>query len=305
MKFLSNRKTGVIYALGSGICYSLIGYFGITLIKGGSSVYNMLFWRFLISIACTLIMLVPQYKTLIFLTKDNFKIMLSGIFFYSTSSIIFFISGVYIGTGLAMIIFFIYPAFIMIINIFLYNAPFSKTYFIAFLIIIIGLVFLVDIQNAAFNILGVVVGVIAAILYAWYIIVSQQVVINPLLATLFVSIGCAITCFIFALIDSSLMMPKDFKNWLDVLAIGLICTTLPILLLLIAMKYIDAEKAAILSVLEPVFALMVGVTLLDEKVTGTQIIGIMIVLGGSIMILLHNVPKKANVDSNIHVVPKI
>jgi drug/metabolite transporter (DMT)-like permease len=291
MKFLSDQKTGVLYATGSGLCYSLIGYFGITIVKSGFSVYNMLFWRFLISALCTLILLAPKYKMFLPLRKDNFKILLSGMVFYGISSIIFFMSSIYIGTGLAMIIFFIYPAIVMIINIIFYRASFSKIYGAAFLIIIAGLAFLVDTQNAAFNIIGIALGITSAILYAWYIVTSKKLVVHPMLSTLMVSIGCSITCFIFSFLDSSSKIPMGVHNWLNLMGIGLICTALPILLLLQAMKYIDAEKAAILSVLEPVFVLIFGVTLLGEKVTTMQVIGTIIVLTGALMVLFHNAPK--------------
>ncbi len=59
MKFLSNQKTGALYALSSGFCYSLLGYFGISIIQDGSSISNMLFWRFLVSALFALILLTP------------------------------------------------------------------------------------------------------------------------------------------------------------------------------------------------------------------------------------------------------
>jgi drug/metabolite transporter (DMT)-like permease len=63
------------------------------------------------------------------------------------------------------------------------------------------------------------------------------------------------------------------------------------LLLLKALKYIDAEKAATLSVLEPVFVLIFGIILLDEKITFIQTIGTIIVLLGALMVLFHTTAK--------------
>ncbi len=291
MKFLSNYQTGALYAITSGLCYSLLGYFGITIIQAGSSVFNMLFWRFLISALFVLILLIPKYKTILQSPKSILKVLISGMAFYGTSSIAFFMSSCYIGTGLAMIIFFIYPAIVMIVNIAFYKAPFSKVYCLAFLIIIIGLVFLVDLQDFALDIIGVGLGIATAIFYAMYIIASEKIDIDPILSTLMVSIGCMITCFISSLVDSSLNIPSGLNNWLNIIGIGLICTAIPILLLLQALKYIDAEKASTLSVLEPVFVLVFGVILLDEKVTAMQIVGTIIVLSGALMVLFHNIPK--------------
>ena len=291
MKFLSNYQKGALYAITSGLCYSLLGYFGVTIMQAGSSVFNMLFWRFLISALFVLILLIPKYKTILQSPKSILKVLISGMAFYGTSSIAFFMSSCYIGTGLAMIIFFIYPAIVMIVNIVFYKAPFSKIYCVAFLIIIIGLTLLVDMQDFALDIIGVGLGIATAIFYAIYMVMSEKVEVHPILSTLMVSIGCMITCFISSLVDSSFSVPSGLNNWFNIIGIGLICTAVPILLLLQALKYIDAEKASTLSVLEPVFVLILGIILLDEKVTSTQILGTIIVLSGALMVLFHNVPK--------------
>ena len=291
MKFLSNYQKGALYAITSGLCYSLLGYFGVTIMQAGSSVFNMLFWRFLISALFVLILLIPKYKTILQSPKVILKVLISGMAFYGASSIAFFMSSCYIGTGLAMVIFFIYPAIVMVVNIAFYKAPFSKVYCLAFLIIIIGLIFLVDLQDFALDVIGVGLGIVTAIFYAMYIIASEKIDIDPILSTLMVSIGCMITCFISSLVDSSLNIPSGLNNWLNIIGIGLICTAIPILLLLQALKYIDAEKASTLSVLEPVFVLVFGVILLDEKVTSMQILGTIIVLSGALMVLFHNIPK--------------
>jgi drug/metabolite transporter (DMT)-like permease len=93
------------------------------------------------------------------------------------------------------------------------------------------------------------------------------------------------------LVDSSFHVPSGLNNWFNIIGIGLLCTAIPILLLLKALQYIDAEKAATLSVLEPVFVLIFGIILLDEKVTFIQIMGTIIVLSGALMVLFHTTQK--------------
>jgi drug/metabolite transporter (DMT)-like permease len=291
MKILSNYKLGALYAIMSGFCYSLLGYFGITIIQAGLSVYNMLFWRFLVSALFALVLLIPKYPIIFQSPRISLQVLLSGMVFYGSSSIVFFLSSLYIGTGLAMVIFFIYPAIVMIINIIFYNAKFSKIYFLAFLIILIGLVLLIDIQDCRLDILGVVLGVGTAMFYACYMVASEKISIHPILSTVMVSIGSAAICFIASLVDSSFHIPSGLSNWLNIIGIGLLCTAIPILLILKALKYIDAEKAATLSVLEPVFVLIFGIILLGEKITFIQGIGTIIVLFGALMVLFHTTAK--------------
>src|SRR5690242_6338930 len=104
----SFETKGVIYAVLSGILYGLLGYFGISIMNEDFSVSNMSFWRFFISSLVIAIIAVPSM-----ITKFNYKmrdilLMLSvGAAFYYAGSAVYFIASQSIGTGLAMVIFFV------------------------------------------------------------------------------------------------------------------------------------------------------------------------------------------------------
>lgn len=293
MNYLTKNK-GVLYALSSGLLYGLVGYFGMNIIALGCSIYSMLFWRFF---TASLIVLV----TLFFLPKEvpvNFgdagKSFFYGGVFYSISTVIYFFASKYVGTGLAMVIFFTYPALVMVINWFLYNKRPVKEYYIAIAVITAGLVLLADFNALAVNAMGIILGVISAAGYAAYIVFSKKINLPPVISTLMVSAGCATTCLILALIDGSFVIPSTHFAWINIAGISIICTVVPIILLLQALKVISSEKASILSVLEPVFVVLVGIVLLDEYVTWAQIFGVTIVLGGALLSLLSNEKSKNN-----------
>src|SRR5690606_3176971 len=102
MKFPNQQRRGALYAISSGLCYGFIGYFGITIISSGLSVVNMLFWRFMTATVLMAIILLPKYKIILQIQKENLKIIFYGMAFYGTSAIVYFIASQYIGTGLAM-----------------------------------------------------------------------------------------------------------------------------------------------------------------------------------------------------------
>jgi len=85
--------------------------------------------------------------------------------------------------------------------------------------------------------------------------------------------------------DASISIPYEISTWVNIFGMAFISTTLPILLLLEAMKYISSTKASILSVLEPVFVVIFGIILLDEQINLTQGFGVVIVLAGAMLTL--------------------
>lgn len=285
MNFLSDEQRGSLYAVTSGLCYGFLGYFGVNLINADLSVTNMLFWRFFLAALFMLPIVVLQYKNIFSSFKENLKIVFYGMAFYSTSAIAYFIGSDYIGTGLTMVVFFIYPAIVMLFNCILYNAKISKMYYLAFSMIIIGIVFLADLQELELDFLGIGFGVLSALCYACYVVGSKRSNVSPMVSTFMVSLGCMVTCLIFSCLECSFFVPTYSNNWINIVGMALVCTALPILLLLKGLKYISSEKASMISVLEPVFVVIFGIILLGETVSNMQIIGTVTVLSGALTAL--------------------
>lgn len=285
---LSKEQKGGIYALCSGLCCGFIGYFGVSLMKSGLSISNMLFWRFLLATSFILIIFIPKYE--IFLQsckKESLRMLIYGMVFHSTSTIVYFVASKYVGTGLAMVISFCYPAIVMLFNVIFYKAVITKIYYFVFFMLLLGMIFLVDIQEFKFDILGIFLGILSATLYAFYMVGSKKLVIPSMVSTLMVLSGCTLTCLIFSCVDSSFCIPSGFDSWFYLICAALICTILPILLLLQSLKHISPEKASILSVLEPVFVVICGIFFLGETISSAQIIGSAVILSSSVIAFLN------------------
>jgi len=285
-----NQKKGSLFAIISGLCYGLVGYFGVTIMHENLSMFTMLFWRFLISSLLIGLLIVFTYIIKQKTVQENFHDMLKILFLggvsYSATAITYFISSFYIGTGLAMVIFFTYPAMIMFFNWAWYRKPIPKIYYVAITLIIIGMLFLADLSSLKYDILGIGAGIFSALCYSVYIVSGKKTKVAPLVSTLMVSLGCMLTCLILAILQNSFITPATFTLWSNLFVMAVICTAVPILLLLESLKYISEEKASILSVLEPVFVVIFGILLLGEKIGILQIIGIVTILSGALITLL-------------------
>ena len=282
-----SKIQGELYAILSGLMYGLVGYFG-SKISVEIGIETMTFWRCLSSALVALIMLIFWSKNY----KCSFRELLisffAGFFFYGPSSIIYFYSSQHIGTGIAMTIFFIYPAFVILLNRLIYGTKASKNYYYAILIIFIGMILLSDITELNFDITGISLGVISAFCYAFYMIASSKVThMDTIFATAIISLGCSASGLVTAFFDHKIVIPQTYDLWKNILLIASICTAFPVILLQHSMKYISATKASILSVTEPIFVMIFGIILLGEKIHNIQIIGIIIVLYGAIMSLLN------------------
>jgi len=87
----------------------------------------------------------------------------------------------------------------------------------------------------------------------------------------------------------------------NISALAVLATLLPIYFVFVALRYIDSTKASILSVLEPIVTIILGVMFLNEKITLLQYCGVGIVLVGVYLVqsCKKQQHKKLVVDANL------
>jgi drug/metabolite transporter (DMT)-like permease len=294
MRLLKKERKGAVYVMMSGVFYGLLGYFGMHIIHAHLSIPTMLFWQFLICSIVTFVIILLQKQTMKEMIGANFshlfKAILWGVIFYGSSSELYFRASTYIGTGLSMVLFFTHPAFVMFYAWFFEKHKITKTYYFSIALILFGVMMLIDSEQLKFDLYGIFMALLAAIGNALYIIVSKRQIreMHPLMSSLTVSVGGCIMYFIISSFNHTFTIPNTSYLWLNLIAISIICTALPILFFLEGLKYIPAAKASILSVLEPVCVLTIGILFLGESLNYLQTVGVITILSGALIVQFDN-----------------
>lgn len=275
----------------SALLYGFLGYLGTTAMEGHISISTMLFWRFLIAGVWMSFFVGKNY-----FTQEMLRVkpaVLLFVFFidalgYAGSSGFYFIASQYIGTGLAMVIFFSYPLLIVLATWLFQRKKLNKATALTLLGMFIGLVLLRDSSDHAFSFMGLFFSLAAAAFYAFYVIsskkISAKLIMDSNMLTLVVCFGSALIFLIISLMTHSLVFPHSLKNWLWLLSLGILATALPIQLMLEGLKYLSSMKASIISALEPIVTLIMGVFILKESVSHLQIVGGILILSAALLI---------------------
>lgn len=286
MRFSSQHK-GMLYAALSGMLYGSLGYFGVLILQQEhTTVSAMLFWRFFAASLIFLVLLLPSLRVLQFSFKEAFYAFSGGALFYVGSAAFYFMAAKYIGIGLSMVLFFTYPVMVSVLNWLFHKHTATLYDYISFLFIIIGSLLLVDVANITFDIYGIGLSLLGALSYALYIVFSKKQIksLTPLFSSFLVSAGSTALFFLLAQWEGSFFISVSSITWLNILGIGVISTALPMLLLLLALKYVGSTKASIVSVLEPVISVFVGILAFGEAITFLQGIGVIAILSGALII---------------------
>jgi len=273
---------GTWLAILSGALYGTLGLFGVYLLQAGLEINEFLFWRFLLAV----VVLVPFLNTKqhwrdIVSKKGLLTIGISSIFYASATSFYFFAIK-YIGSGLAMVLFYCYPIFVVLLD-WLYgkNAP-SSVILKGLAIVLVGVLFLSDPSNWHLSLEGIGWGLFCAFAFGVYFYSSQRAIKSLLVlsGTFCICLGNFIVFSLLVAYKGTVHLPTTAWVIGNISGLAILATVLPIYLVYVAMRTINSTKASILSVFEPIVTIILGIIFLQEKITIAQYIGVIIILGG-------------------------
>ncbi|HZW14589.1 MAG TPA: DMT family transporter [Noviherbaspirillum sp.] len=205
---------------------------------------------------------------------------------YTAQSQCYFTALMHASSGLVGLLLYVYPILVTLMAVAFGWEKLDRRTLQLLALAVVGMAITLG-DNLQGQPLGIVLGLLAAAVYAVYIVVGGRLTQNtdPLAATLVVMAAAAVGNGALALAGGS-SLPSGVTAWLAIGAIALFSTVLAIASFLIGIKYIGPARASIISTLEPVITLCLGVALLGESVSGGQLVGGTMVLAAVVMLSL-------------------
>lgn len=131
------------------------------------------------------------------------------------------------------------------------------------------------------DLLGIAFGLGAAVFYASVMLLNKFIKGVAGLHRTFVQFLAAVIVLLpyVALTGGFTLGGLDTTGWVNLLFVGLVHTGLTYCMYFSALKELPGQKAAILSYIDPLVAVLVSVVWLDEKMTAVQLLGGALILG--------------------------
>ena len=138
-----------------------------------------------------------------------------------------------------------------------------------------------DFSSGNSNIIGILFGLSAAVLYASVVLINKFIRnVDGIHRTFLQFIAAVIVLTPYVLSTSGVSLHNmNPLGWVNLLIVGLIHTGITYCMYFTALKDVPAHKAAILSYIDPLVAVFISVTLLNEPMTLWQVIGGLMILG--------------------------
>lgn len=270
---------GVIFALVAGILFGLIGPTTKIAYNSGASVALTIFLRYAVA-SIIILPFIPYQKNLLEIFNKNLIYFLS----ISAGSILLTLglltSVIFIEVSLTILIFCLYPIYVLLFSIIVDKEKISLTVKILFFVTFLGIVLVIGPSFKVINIVGILLAFLASLGSTSMIIVNQKMSIkgiSPIPINIFINVFNTIFFFVILKIFFSLNFNFDINIYLLIL-IPSVCYSFALLSQLIAIPKIGQSYTALFLYLEPVVGVLGAVFLLKENLETYQMIGASIVI---------------------------
>ena len=286
---MNNKKKGLLAAIISAV---LFGFMPITtkyLYSFGCSTITVVFFRQLLALPIVLILFAKGEK--IKLNKRELlkalNIIIVGMLLTQT---LLYASYNYISTGLATTLHFSYPVFAVLGMLIFYKSKLTWIKALCVMFCTSGIfLFYEHTEGIAFK--GMLIALLSGLCYAYYIIrlgKSDLRFMPPMqYATLFITVN-SIVLFVYGNATDSLQWVFPLEFWVVMFLFAIAITIVAVLLVQYAVKFIEPDTVSILSTLEPITSIIVGLIWLGEEINLKTGLGMFLILLAVIITTVFN-----------------
>ena len=181
------------------------------------------------------------------------------------------------------------PIIVIILSPLILKEKLSLINVICVAVSLIGMVFVSGILETGFNdkntLIGVCFGLISACLYAAVIFLNKKMKqVDSYSKTLIQLFSIAVVMFMYTLFNKGFTnINLEFKVIVLLIVIGVLYTGVAYVLYFIGIKDMKAQSIAILSIIDPVFAVILSAIILTEPLSILTIIGAVLILSSTII----------------------
>lgn len=275
------------YALGAvaAATYGLNPLFALPLYSVGMGADSVLFWRYIMAIPLLGIMIVARGRHFKLRSSGQYLTLMGLGWLMALSSLSLFMSYNFMDAGVASTLLFVYPVMVAVIMAVFFRERLTwiTALCIAMAIGGIGLLFQGGEGGASLSLGGVVLVMVSALSYAVYIVCVNRSSLRqvPTLVITFYALLFGVLVFLVRLfIGNGIQIPPSdqWYLWGCIIGLAVFPTAISFVCTNSAIQIIGSTPTAILGALEPVTAVIIGVTVFGEVITARIFIGLCLIV---------------------------
>ena len=283
------KVKGTVCGIVAAVSYGTNPLGALFLYAMGIHTHSVLFYRFSLA-ALMLGGLLMMRRESFAVSWRELRIMAILGVLLATSSLSLFLSFHYMDAGVASTMLFVYPVMVAVMKALFFREKVKPVTVFSILLALAGVGLLYQGgQGGPLSTAGVLLVMLSSFSYAVYIIVvnKSSLYLSSVKLTFYVLLFCVLT-----VAGHSLLDPADHLQWLSTpvmwglaAMLALVPTVISLITMVIAVKHVGSTPTAIMGALEPLTAVVIGVTVFHEELTVRLAFGIVLILAAVMLII--------------------
>ena len=256
----------------------------IAVTSGELALYRAILASFLIGL---FLLLTKQRLSFRSLKKELVLLLFSGVAM-GFNWILLFEAYKYTTVAIATLSYYFAPVIVTLVCPILFHEKLTKKQILCFVMSTVGLSLVIGITNLGSggnNAIGIAFGLGAAVLYATVILLNKFIKgVTGIHRTFLQFLAAVMVLIPYVLSTSGVNLGRlDAAGWVCLLIVGFVHTGITYCLYFTSLKELSGQEAAILSYVDPLVAVLIGVLVLQEPLTWQQLLGGALILGFTLL----------------------
>lgn len=278
---MNSKAKGYLLGAIAAATYGMNPLFALPLYETGMDPDSVLFFRYLFAIPLLGVMLKARGRTFRLKRGEVPPLLAMGLL-VAVSSLTLFQSYNFMDAGIASTLLFVYPIMVALIMAFVFKEKLTLQTLLCIALALggIGLLYKTA-DGSTLSLTGTALVMVSALSYAVYIVGINQSSLKhvaTLKITFYVLLFGVMLFLGRILYGGSLSLPEKWYLWGNLVALAVFPTAISFLCTTGAIQYIGSTPTAILGALEPVTAILFGITVFGERLTLRESLGLALII---------------------------
>lgn len=293
---------GCAFAIISAVIYGSMPLMAKYIYADGVTPFTLVFLRNMFSLLPLGILAYREQKTLKIPLSLLPKITLIALLGCCLTPILLFSSYQFIASGPATVFHFAYPSFVVIGEILFLRKKARLSSLLSILFCTVGICMFYS-PEETFNLTGSILSLLSAVTFAAYVVMLPRFDrsrVSGFLFTFYIILMSTVSAFCICVATNSLVFPSTASGWGLCILFSLLVTTCAVVLFQQSAFLIGSEGTSILSTLEPITSVIIGVVIFHEPFGLRLLVGTILVITASVITVFFSLMKKAkNNDASL------
>jgi len=289
---------GYFYIIISAVIYGCMPLMAKFIYADGANSVTLVFLRNLLALPMLLVLALKQSKTLRVPLKALPSLAVLAFLGCSITPVLLFSSYHYMASGTATVLHFVYPALVVLGGILFLRERIVPGNLLCVVLCLVGIGLFYS-PGEPLDWRGSLCALSSGLTFACYVLLLPRFryrQVNGLLLSFYIALISSGIMLLFCLLSGQLQLPRSLTGWGLCLLFAITVTGVAVVLFQLGTFLIGAQQASILSTLEPITSVIVGILVFREPVNARTVIGSVLVITASILIALLGAKKQKPVE---------